>query len=65
MSIIVKRLQSGYYHVRGDGPCNWSQPKTWPCDEEHFRAHAFPEAGEQFIREAMTAQHPTGDTDGK
>ena len=53
MSIVVKRLQSGYYHVRGNGPCNWAQPETWPCDEDHLRAHAFPEASEQFIRAAI------------
>lgn len=51
--VTVTRLESGYYHVRGDGPCNWAQPPFWPCDEKTLREYAFPEAGEAFIREAM------------
>jgi hypothetical protein len=50
--ITVRRLSSGYYHVRGRGPCNWSQPPRWPCSEEELREHAFPEAGEEFLRRA-------------
>lgn len=53
MNIIVKRLDSGYYHVRGDGPCNWSQPATWPCSEVELRAAAHPEYSDDFIRSAM------------
>ena len=51
--IEVTRLSSGYWHIRGIGPCNWAQPPTWPCDETTFLAHAFPEASDEFIREAM------------
>ena len=29
MDIKIKRLPSGYYHLRGTGPCNWAQPV--PC----------------------------------
>jgi hypothetical protein len=53
--IEVKRLSSGYFYIRGDGPCNWAQPPTWPCSEETLRAHAFPEASEEFIVSAMLA----------
>lgn len=53
--ITVRQLPSGYYHVRGRGPCNWAQPPTWPCDEQTLRAHAFGEASEEFIRDAMAA----------
>ena len=53
MSISVKRLPSGYFHIRGKGPCNWAQPPHWPCSEEVFRAHAFVQASETFIIEAL------------
>jgi hypothetical protein len=51
--VYVQRLSSGYYHVRGDGPCNWAQPAQWPCDEQELRAAAFPEASEEFIQAAL------------
>lgn len=53
MKITVTRLSSGFYHVRGVGPCNWAQPTTWPCAEEELRRCAFPEASEAFIRVAL------------
>ena len=53
MKITVKRLPSGYYHIRGDGPCNWAQPPSWPCDEQMLRASAFPQASETFIEAAL------------
>jgi hypothetical protein len=52
-NITVEQLPSGYYHVRGVGPCNWAQPPHWPCDEDTLRAHAFHEASEEFIRSAL------------
>lgn len=51
--IRIYRLPSGYYHLRGYGPGNWAQPPTWPCDEATLRAHTFPGASEQFIREML------------
>lgn len=50
MIITVKRMESGYYHIRGRGPCNWAQPPHWPCSERVLRAHAFPEASEEFLK---------------
>ncbi len=45
----VKRLESGYWHLRGDGPCNWAQPRDWPCaSETDLEASFFPEAGDRF-----------------
>ena len=52
MEITVTRLKSGYYHLRGRGPCNWAQPEVWPCPEEELRKSAFPQASEEFIRAA-------------
>lgn len=52
--ITVQRLPSGYFHLRGQGPCNWAQPPSWPCDEDTLREHAFPEASEDFIRDCLT-----------
>lgn len=46
-------LDSGYWHLRGSGPCEWAQPPCWPCDERTLREHAHPEASEKFIRECM------------
>jgi hypothetical protein len=57
--ISVRRLDGGYYHVRGHGPCEWAQPPAWPCSEETLRAHAFPEASEGFIRAALQAMGET------
>lgn len=52
-AVIVKRLASGWWHIRGNGPCNWAQPPIWPCDEETLRAHAFPQASEKFLKAAL------------
>lgn len=54
MNITVKRLPSGYYRIQGDGPCEFSQPPHWPCDEQTLREHAFQEASETFIAYAMS-----------
>ena len=54
MTITIQRLSSGYYHIRGEGPCNWAQPPRWPCSEDVLRQHAFPEASEPFLRAAVT-----------
>jgi hypothetical protein len=51
--VSVRRLESGFYHVRGVGPCNWAQPPAWPCSEDMLRQSAHPEAGEGFIRAAL------------
>lgn len=51
-AISIKRLSSGYWLVRGHGPCNYSQPPHWPTDAETLRRHAHPEAGPQFLAEA-------------
>ena len=53
--ITVQRLESGWYHVRGAGPCNWSQPPHWPATEAELREHAHPEAGEAFFAVAVAA----------
>lgn len=50
--IMARRFSSGYWLITGDGPCEWAQPPTWPCDKVMLRAHAFPQASEKFIREA-------------
>ncbi len=55
MKIEAKQLDSGYWHLRGTGPCNWAQPPWWPCDEATLRERVFPEASEEFIRECLRA----------
>ena len=54
--LTMRRLSSGYWHIRGIGPCNWSQPPVWPCDEATLREHAFPQASDEFIREVLGSQ---------
>ena len=53
--IEMTRLSSGYWHIRGFGPCNWAQPPEWPCDEATLREHAHPGASDDFVREALAA----------
>ena len=55
--ITFERLSSGYWHIRGGGPCEWAQPPCLPCSEETLRAHAFPQASDYFIRETLRAMH--------
>lgn len=55
MNLVIKQLSSGYWHIRGNGPCEWAQPPQWPCDEQTLREHAFQEASESFIRAALGA----------
>ena len=50
MEIKIYQMLSGYWHIRGDGPCNWAQPPHWPCSIQEVRANAFPEACEQFFQ---------------
>lgn len=52
-AITIRKLSSGYWHIRGVGPCNWAQPKYWPCIEVHLRETAFPQASENFIRDVI------------
>jgi hypothetical protein len=50
----VKRLESGYYHLRGVGLCNWAQPARWPVpDEAELEESFFPEAGREFRTDVM------------
>jgi len=49
--LTIKRLESGYYHIRGQGPCNWCQPPRWPASPEEIDESMFPEAGTEFRRE--------------
>ncbi len=48
--LSVRRLSTGYWHLRGDGPLNWSQPSTWPCLEQELRDAACPGACDEFIQ---------------
>lgn len=50
--LTFKRLSSGYWHIRGSGPCEWCQPDAWPhCSDFNF----FPEASDTFMFEVMAA----------
>jgi hypothetical protein len=52
MQIKVKKLPSGYYHIRGIGPCNWAQVQQWPCTLYELRMGNF-QGGEDFIESVM------------
>ena len=53
MNITVKRLSSGWWHIRGEGPENWAQPPEWPCSENSLREYAASGASDRFIQAAM------------
>lgn len=53
--MTVRRLSSGYWHIRGIGPCNWAQVPSWPCSDAELEAGFFAEAGESFRRECREA----------
>jgi len=53
IKIQVTKLKSGYYHIRGNGPCNWAQPPFFPCSEGLLREHTFEEASESFIQDVL------------
>jgi len=65
MDITITRLSSGYWHLRGTGPCNWAQPERWPCSEDALRKSAFPEASEEFLRSALRITARSGGSDGQ
>jgi hypothetical protein len=56
MDLSIVRLPSGYYHIRGKGPCNWTQPPHWPCNDAVIFTHAFPQASIQFLRAVRAAR---------
>ena len=53
MKITAKRLPSGYWHIRGEGPCNWAQPPAWPCSAQTLKDHAFQQASLEFLAAAL------------
>ena len=52
MKIKIKRLPSGYYHIRGEGVCNWAQVERWPCTIEELEIGNFMRC-EEFIDSVM------------
>lgn len=42
--LVVKQLSSGYWHIRGRGPCEWAQGLNWPDS----LPEPFSEASDQF-----------------
>ena len=53
VTIVSRRLSSGYWLIKGDGPNNFAQPPYLPCSKETLLEHASPEASEKFIEEVM------------
>jgi hypothetical protein len=54
--ISIKRLTTGYWHARGNGPCEWAQ---WPVGERLTDDAFFPEASVGF-RRALRRRIRTG-----
>lgn len=53
--LSIKRLSSGYFHVRGRGPCEWGQYETWPPTNSDINDGTFVLASDRFraaVREA-------------
>lgn len=54
--VSIETLDSGYLHIRGEGPCNWAQvPPHFSGSMEDLRPYAFPEASDEFLRAAADA----------
>ena len=53
MKISIKKLNTGWYHIKGVGPANWTQPPTWPASEDAIRQNAFPQASETFLKQVI------------
>ena len=52
--ITIRRLSTGWWHARGQGPCEWAQwPVGAPLRDEHF----FAQASERFRRELDRREH--------
>ena len=47
--VSVRQLESGYWYVRGRGPCNWAQLLRWPTDLKSAKTASFYETGLTFI----------------
>ena len=43
--LTARQLSSGYWYIRGCGPCEWAQQPTWPGPIQPFT-----EASEAFCR---------------
>jgi hypothetical protein len=54
-NLTVRQLSAGWWHIRGNGPCNWAQPPTWPIHPDELEQHIFHEAGREFRRELAEA----------
>lgn len=52
--VSEKTLSSGWVHLRGSGPCNFAQPRRFPCSDDDLEASFFPEASESFRRAVRT-----------
>ena len=52
MQIKIKRLPTGYFHIRGEGPGNWAQVKNWPCTEDELAAGNF-QGNEDFLNSVI------------
>jgi hypothetical protein len=51
MPIVARRLLSGWFHLRGVGPCNWAQINSWDAWQVEGDG-AFCEASDDFRRAA-------------
>lgn len=54
--LTIRRLSSGWWHVRGRGLCNWAQVPSWPCTDDDLTAGTFEEAGDSFRRTLRRAR---------
>ncbi|MCU0613380.1 MAG: hypothetical protein MUE60_16550 [Candidatus Eisenbacteria bacterium] len=50
--ITIRQLESGYYHIRGRGPCNYAQVPSLESDPAEY---SHPEASPKFLALARQA----------
>lgn len=59
MTLIFRKLSSGYWLIKGAGHNDFAQPPFLPCSEEELLEHASPEASAEFIEEVMRQMQDT------
>jgi hypothetical protein len=53
-TLRIKRLSTGAWHVRGNGPCEWAQFASWPPSDADLVTGVFPEASQKFRDQIAT-----------
>lgn len=59
--LSIRRLETGFWLIRGRGPCNWAQVRRWPCTRFELEEGTFHEAGDRFRAQVERARVQEGE----